>query len=385
MIYLDNAATTRKKPNSVIKSLLNGATKFSANPGRSGHKASLDAAMEIANTRELLMKYFGASKMENVIFTSGCTESLNLAILGSAKKGGHVITTTFEHNSVLRPLFELQKNGIIEVSIAEPENKNKITKNDISKHLKGNTYMVITTHVSNVDGAETDVEEIGKFCKENNLIYLVDSAQSAGHKCINMQKCNINLLAVAGHKGLFGCAGVGVLIIDNVNLKPIKFGGTGTDSISVFQPSELPECFESGTIATPNILSLKAGVEFVIKHQKIIDEKMKKQTKMLLNELKSIKNIKIYTDFNNLNGVVAFNIENIDSSIVAQILDEKFNICVRGGLHCAPLKHKFLKTENQGVVRVSLSYFTEDKEIEYLIHALKNLDKFIWIFILIFA
>ena len=188
-----------------------------------------------------------------------------------------------------------------------------------------------------------------------------------------MQKQNINLLALAGHKGLFACQGVGALIMENVKLKPIKFGGTGTDSISVFQPSEPPECFESGTIATPNILSLKAGVEFVNEHEKDIIQKMEKQTKMLLNGIKNIKNIKIYTDFNNLNGVVSFNIADIDSTIISENLNENYNICVRGGLHCAPLKHKFLGTEKQGIVRVSLSYFTQDKEILAFISSLKNL------------
>lgn len=373
MIYLDNGATTRKKPNTVIAALLDGATKFSANPGRSGHKASLDCALEVANARQVLQEYFGVSRMENVIFTSGCTESLNLAILGSVKKGGHVIATTFEHNSTLRPLFELEKNGVIELSIVEPTEKGKIKLEDIKKCVRPNTYMICTIHVSNVDGAETDITEIGNFCKENSYIYLVDAAQSAGHKCINMQKQNINFLTLAGHKGLFGVQGVGALLIEGDHLpNPIKFGGTGTESISVYQPHEPPECYESGTIATPNILSLKAGVEFVKTHEKEIQEKMQKQTKWLLGELNKIENVKIYTDFNNLNGVVSFNIGDIDSTEVAEYLSENYGICVRGGLHCAPLKHKFLGTLNQGTVRVSLSYFTTNNELKMFIIAIKK-------------
>lgn len=372
MIYLDNGATTRKKPNSVINALLDGATKYSANPGRSGHKASLDCAMEIAKARQTLQEYFGVERIANVIFTSGCTESLNLAILGCAKQGGHVIATTFEHNSTLRPLYELEKKGIIELSIVEPKNKYLITVEDIKKHIKPNTYMICTNHISNVDGAESDIENIGQFCKENGYIYLVDSAQSAGHKRINMQKQNINLLAIAGHKGLFGCQGVGALLINNCKPNPIKFGGTGTESISVYQPVEPPECYESGTIATPNILSLKAGIEFVKMHEKEIQNKMQEQTKMLINQLNSIENIIVYTDLRNLNGVVSFNVKDIDSTEVAEYLNENFGICVRGGLHCAPLKHKFLKTLQQGTVRVSLSYFTTNKEISTLINALKQ-------------
>lgn len=385
MIYLDNGATTRKKPNSVISAFLDGATKFSANPGRSGHKASLDCAIEIAKTRQTLQEYFGASRMEKVIFTSGCTESLNLAILGSARHGGHVIATTFEHNSTLRPLYELEKKGIIELSIVEPEKSAKITLNDIKKHVRPNTYMICTIHVSNVDGAESDISEIGKFCKEKGYLYLVDAAQSAGHKRINMQEQNINFLTLAGHKGLFGCQGVGALLIEGDNLpNPIKFGGTGTESISVYQPKEPPECYEAGTIATPNILSLKAGVEFVKTHENEIHKKMKRQTKMLLEGLKEVKNVKIYTDFQNLNGVVSFNIKDIDSTEVATYLSDNFEICVRGGLHCAPLKHNFLGTLKQGTVRASLSYFTTDNEIKALIKAVKNFSNLInWILILL--
>lgn len=378
MIYLDNGATTRKKPYSVVSALFDGATKYSANPGRSGHRASLECAMKIASTRQTLQEYFGVSRLENVIFTSGCTESLNLAILGTARQGGHVITTAFEHNSTLRPLFELERKGVIELTIVEPKNKDKITLDDIKSCIKPNTYMICTIHISNVDGAESDIDSIGKFCKENEYLYLVDAAQSAGHKRINMQKQNINFLTLAGHKGLFGCQGVGALLIEGDTLpSPIKFGGTGTESISVYQPHEPPECYESGTIATPNILSLNAGVKFVKEHQNEIFEKMKKQTKMLLNELKKLNHIKIYTDFSNLNGVVSFNIDNIDSTEVAEYLSENFDICVRGGLHCAPLKHKFLGTQGQGTVRVSLSYFTTDKEIKMLINALKTYIKLI--------
>lgn len=378
MIYLDNGATTRKKPNTVISAFLDGITKFSANPGRSGHKASLDCALEIASARQVLQEYFGVSRMENVIFTSGCTESLNLAILGSAKKGGHVIATAFEHNSTLRPLFELEKNGVIELTIIEPAEKGKIKLEDIKKHVKPNTYMICTIHVSNVNGAETNITEIGKFCKENGYIYLVDAAQSAGHKCINMQKQNINLLSLAGHKGLFASQGVGALLIEgDFKPKPIKFGGTGTESISVYQPNEPPECYESGTIATPNILSLKAGVEFVKMHEKEIQDKMQKQTKWLLTELNKIENVKIYTDLNNLNGVISFNVGDIDSTDVAEYLSENYGICVRGGLHCAPLKHKFLNTLNQGTVRVSLSYFTTNSELKMFIIAVKKYVEFI--------
>lgn len=376
MIYLDNSATTRKKPQKIISEVVRGLTQLSANPGRSGHVASLKSAIEVGNVREKICNFFGMEKPENVIFTQNCTDALNLAILGTAKKGGHVITTAFEHNSTLRPLTYLQSKGIIELTVVEPKNNNCITKEDIAPYIKENTYMIATVHISNVDGAETNIDEIGKLCKENNIIYLVDAAQSAGHKLINMQKQNINLLAVAGHKGLLGPQGIGFLCINgNFEILPIRFGGTGTESINLKQPKQLPECFESGTIALPNILGVGAGIDFVLKHQKEINLKIEKLTKYLINELKKRKIIKIYTDENNLNGVVGFNISNIDSTIVSEFLNDKYEICVRSGLHCAPLKHKYLQTTEQGIVRASISYFTNEEEIKQLLFAIDDFIK----------
>ncbi len=376
MIYLDNSATTRNKPPQVISEVTKALTNLSANPGRSGHVASLLAAIAVGEVRENICQFVNAPRAENIIFTQNCTDALNLAILGSAKQGGHVITTAFEHNSTLRPLCELEKNGIIELTIVQPKNAFEITREDIEPYIKPNTYLITTVHISNVDGAKADVKNIGKLCKEKDILYLVDGAQSGGHECINMQKDNISLLALAGHKGLYGPQGIGVLAInDNVELKPIRFGGTGTASISTLQPTEFPECFESGTIATPNILGLGAGIKFVQKNQKEINEKIEKLTKKLILKLKNIENIKIYTELNNLNGVIAFNIKDIESAIVSEYLNEKYQICVRSGLHCAPLKHKHLGTIEQGVVRVSLSYFNTEEEINKLILAIKNFMK----------
>lgn len=375
MIYLDNSATTRPKPREVVFAMNKALTTLCANPGRSGHKASLNAAIEVSNVREKLCKMFGLENPQNVIFTQNCTDSLNLAILGTAKKGGHVITTTYEHNSTLRPLRKLEADGVIELTIVEPKSK-KISLSDILPHVKENTYLISTIHVSNVDGAETNISEIGEYCKNNNILYLVDGAQSAGHKRINMQKQNISLLALAGHKGLYGPQGIGVLMIgDDVNISPIRFGGTGTQSISITQPNERPECFESGTIAFPNILGLGAGLDFVNKNYDKIDKKLEFLTKKLINELKTIKNVKIYTSDENLNGVVSFNISNIDSTLVGEFLSDKFEICVRSGLHCAPLKHKSLGTIEQGTVRASLSYFTTEEEIYALCRAIRSFIK----------
>lgn len=376
MIYLDNSATTRKKPTSVINAVIQGLTTLSANPGRSGHTASLDSAIAVGEVREKIKEYIGANKSENVIFTQNCTDSLNLAILGSVKQGGHIITTAFEHNSTLRPFFELQKKGIIELTVIEPEKTYQITKNDIEPHIKNNTYLISTIHISNVDGAKTDIEEIGQLCKDNNILYLVDAAQSAGHEFINMQRQNIDFLALAGHKGLYGPQGIGVLAVsDNVDLKPIRYGGTGTESIKTYQPADSPECFESGTLACSNILGLGAGIDFVCKSSNAIQAKITRLTKLLLYELSNLSGINVYTHNSNLNGVVSFNVRDIDSTIISEFLNDYFNICVRSGLHCAPLKHRHLQTIEQGTVRVSLSYFNTEDDINKLIYALKNLNK----------
>lgn len=373
MIYLDNSATTRKKPISVIDAVIRGLTKLSANPGRSGHIASLNLALEIGEIREKLQKFVGASNPEHIIFTQNCTDALNLAILGSAKQDGHVITTAFEHNSTLRPLCELQKKGIIELTIVEPKNTYEITREDIEPHIKKNTYLIATLHISNVDGAKTDIDSIGKLCKEQGILYLVDSAQSAGHECINMQEQNISLLAIAGHKGLFGPQGIGALAIaEGVNLQPIRYGGTGTESVKTYQPSEMPECFESGTIASPNILGLGAGINFITKNKKLINSKIKNLTKKLILDLKAINKVKVYTDIRNLNGVVGFNIGNVDSTIVSEFLNENYKICVRSGLHCAPLKHRHMGTVEQGIIRISLSYFNTEEEVNRLTFAVKD-------------
>ena len=376
MIYLDNSATTFPKPKEVQKALKDIFTKYGANPGRSGHSFSLASALKVNEVREDVADFFNVSRPEKVIFTSGCTEALNLAILGSVQEGGHVICTVNEHNSVLRPLFELKAKGLIDVTVVEPENSARLTVSDIVKHIRPNTYMVCVNHVSNVDGMEAELEAIGELCAEHCIYFLVDAAQSAGHKVIDMQKQNIDFLALAGHKGLYALQGVGALCYSaKAKLLPIKFGGTGTDSINVRQPLEAPEAFESGTIATPAIISLGAGLKFVKEHYFEIEEKLDDLTTYLNYELRSIDGVKVYTHPDNSNGVLSFNIRDMQSTDVSSILDEKYKICSRSGLHCAPLKHKFNGTTYQGSVRLSLSYFSTFTEISRTLKAIKEIAK----------
>ena len=371
MIYLDNSATTYKKPFSVKYQ----TKKYiqSANPGRSGHNLSVKSATMITNTRLLLQDMYNAPATENVIFTSNCTEALNIAILGTVKKGGHIIVSTFEHNSVLRPIHHLATEGLITYTIIEPNNKHTITYQDVKNAIQDNTYMVIVNHITNTTGDENDVYNIGKLCKENNFIFLCDCAQSGGHKLVDMQKYNINLLTIAGHKGFFAPQNIGALIINNIKIKPIKYGGTGTSSININQPDELPEMLESGTLSTPLIAGLNAGIKYLNIYLNKNSKKIAKLTQYLLNRLNEIKNITIYTDKLSTNGVVLFNLKEYDSTQVADYLN-KHKIYVRGGLHCAPLAHKFLNTTKKGGVRISLNNFNNKRHIDKLIKVLKILN-----------
>ncbi len=376
VIYLDNAATSNFKPKSVIK-ILNKSLKNSANPGRSGHRLSLKNSMLVYNTREIVANHFGLNEPENVIFTKNCTEALNIAILGTIVKGGNVICSCFEHNSVLRPLNELKNRGEITLTIIEPVNKKYIIKEDVEKHLTSKTYLVIITAISNVTGNKNDILEIGKLCKEKGILFLVDAAQSCGHIKYNMKNDNINFLTFAGHKGFLAPQGIGGLCINTKKIpSPLMFGGTGTESINLNQPQNLPEKLESGTLQTPIISALAEGVKYVEKYFEINNYKTKKLTHYLLSKLKEINNLTIYTLPSSSYGVISFNIKGYNSAEVSDFLDSKYNIATRGGLHCAPLTHKFLGTTQDGAVRVSLNFRNSKKEIDTLLLAINELTSY---------
>lgn len=379
MIYLDNSATTYPKPQSVVNAVGESFAKFGANPGRSGHSLSIKTAIKIASVRENLANFVNAESPENIIFTSGCTDALNLAILGSVVNGGHIICTSNDHNSTLRPIFELERRGVVEVSVAQPTQNDKLRLADIAPLVKPNTYLICVNHISNVDGMEAEIEEIGKFCFQNCIMFLVDGAQSLGHKKIDMLKNHIDFLAIAGHKGLYGPMGVGALAVSSkAKFLPTKFGGTGTNSISTTQPSDIPEGFESGTLAVPNIVGLDAGINFVRANFEKIVHKIDDFTTLLNYELSSIDGVKVFTHPDNANGVIGFNVGDMPSSDVANILDQRFGVMVRSGLHCAPLKHRHLGTVEQGVVRASISYFTTFAEVQKFLKAVKQVAKGAW-------
>lgn len=375
MIYLDNSATTLIKPKQVLRKLDMAVTKCAANPGRSGHKLSIMAATEVEQTRQKLAEMFNLESEGNVIFTANCSAALNLAILGSVKAGGHVVCTENEHNSVLRPLEHLRQIGKIDYTVAKQSSPGGIKREDIERSLQKNTYMVICNHISNVNGDTCDIENVGKLCKEKNLLFLVDGAQSAGHEEIDMQKCNISFLSLAPHKGFYALQGLGVLLArEPDSLQPIVFGGTGTNSLELVQPLTLPERFEVGTIATPAIFALSGGIDFVRENFAQIHEHLDDLTTFLHYELSSFP-LEIYTTTENSKGVFAFNIPGEHSNDVASLLNEKFGICVRGGYHCAAKKHEALGLLDQGAVRASLSFFTTFSDVQKLIFAIKSILK----------
>lgn len=373
MIYLDNSATSHFKPISVKIAQLSALNKYSFNPNRGGYKHAIDLSMKILDCRETICNFFNATDSSNVIFTSGCTMAENMAIYGTLQKGGHVITTMYEHNSVLRTLEKYKKEGIIDYTVVHSTGFSPITAQDIAKAIRPNTYLVICNHTSNVTGTTMDISKIGSLCHKKKLLFMVDGAQSAGHINIDMQSSHINMLCLAGHKGLFGPTGIGALLLNNVSLKPLITGGTGTYSVSLDQPNDTPEGFESGTVNVPGILGFYAGIKYTIKHFDNINYKTYKLTKYLLENLKTMNNVTVYSD-NPHSGVVSFNINNYSSTDVCNILAEKYGIYARCGLHCAPLIHKHLGTTECGTVRISINHKNSLPHIKILLTAICNIS-----------
>lgn len=378
MIYLDNAATTYPKPKSVYTNVMKAMTEYGANPGRGSHAMAIEGARVIYETRELIAELFNLDDPMRVIFTFNATDGLNLAIKGILKSGDHVIATAMDHNSVLRPIKELEKNGV-ENTIVPCAHDGTINVEDIEKSIKSNTKLVVTTHVSNLTGTVFPIEEIGKMCKEKNVLYLLDASQSAGVLDIDLKEQNIDFLAAPGHKGLLGPQGTGILLINSdAEIKELKEGGTGSESSSMYQPNFYPDKFEAGTHNLPGIAGLNAGVKYILsKGTKSIYSHEKNILELFINEMKKNPKIKIYgpESIEQRSGVVPINIEGMDSSEVAYILDTEYNIAVRPGLHCAPLAHKTIGTDKIGAVRFAVGPFTKNTEILSAVKALNEISQ----------
>ena len=375
MIYFDNAATGGFKPSAVKDSAINAIRFLNANPGRSGHRLSVTGAEIVFRTRREVAKFFGADE-DHVIFTKNCTEALNIAILGTLKKGDHAITTAFEHNSVLRPLFHLEKQGVITLTIVD--DKDCALEDAILNSVKENTRLVAVSHVSNVTGKIQDVKTIGKICKEKGIIFLSDSAQSAGHLPINLNSDNVDIITFAGHKGMCAIMGIGGLVFNNnVEIEPIIYGGTGTESYSTFQPRYYPEKLESGTLNLPAISSLYEGTVYIKNYRELFAKTLYSLTEKCIDSLNKIDGVKVYST-PNYSGIVAFLVKGKTSDEVADTLSLEYDIAVRGGLHCAPLMHKYLGTFDTGLVRVSFAPQNTQRELSAFLSAVNNIANYVY-------
>ena len=375
MIYFDNAATTLFKPEEVYLRSNRVFRDFSANAGRSGHLPSMIASEIIYNSRQTTAKFLGIPESENVIFTFSCTDALNMVIQGLFRENDHIITTVFEHNSVLRPLEYMKKHYNIQYDVIEPNEEGYITESELKKHQKINTKAIIINYVSNVTGHVQPLKEISSYAKENNLLLIADCAQAAGTQ--DIKNIDADYICCAGHKGLYGPQGIGILGIKNNASapKPLRFGGTGSMTMMLDQPEDLPEYLESGTQSVQNIAALESGILYVSNNTERIKEHEIALAKRLVKGLKDIKNVSIYAPKQIQSGVMGFNIDHIDSYTLSEILDKNYKICIRGGLHCAPLLHKYLKTDTTGIARVSFSIFNSDDEVDYLLNVIEFLSK----------
>lgn len=366
MIYLDNAATSFYKPESVKEAVKFALDNYTANAGRGAYEVAKSTGLKVLEVREKCKELFGEDF--ECIFTSGCSASLNLAIRGSVKPNSHIITTYLEHNSVLRVLEELRKKKLIHYTVLTD-----FSKENIERNIRPNTTHVITTHCSNVTGEVIDIKLFSEIAKKHKLIYILDTAQSAGH--IDADFSVVDMVAFAGHKGLKGISGVGGLMVKpHIKLKPISYGGTGTSSIELNQPTNIPEGFEVGTIPVIPIISLGEGIKYFLDNKTEILNKEKELGDYLKTKLDELDFVKKYYNNKNVNGVFSFNIGDVPSSIVADMLNEEYEICVRSGLHCAPLAHMFNDTVEQGMVRVSISHDNTFEDIDNLIIALKEIN-----------
>ena len=362
MIYLDNAATSYPKPPVVIKAAVN-AMKKCGNPGRSGHTAALTGGKVMFTCRERLCDLFHTDDETRYTFCLNCTDALNMGLKGILKPGAHVVTTALEHNSVLRPLTALQTQGYITYSVVLPRQDGIIHPEDIENSIKSNTQLVVATHASNATGAIQPAKEIVDISHANGAQVMIDGAQAAGKFPINLTELGADLYAFPGHKGLLGPMGSGVLYTaPTCDIASYRQGGTGSASMCLYQPNELPDRLESGTPAVSAIAGLAAGIYIVKRHMNEYWHHTKKLTSMLYDQLSAIPQVKLYSPRENNAGVMLLSLKGIPSYMVGDRLSEE-GIACRVGFHCAPLCHRHLGTHNDGAIRLSLGPYNTEQEI----------------------
>ena len=375
MIYLDNAATTLHKPESVIEAVAQ-AMRTAGNSARGVHGGSLDASRIIFEARMKIAQFFGCPDPTHVVFTCNVTESLNIAINGVLGEGDHVITTELEHNSVLRPLYRLANERGGSLSIVEADKQGCISYDDLEKAIRPETKAVVTTHISNLTGNMLDIARIGRIAHEHGLLYIVDAAQSAGTIPIAMQAMNIDILCFTGHKGLYGPQGTGgICVMPGISIRPFKVGGTGVQSYLKTQPEDMPVHLEAGTLNAHGIAGLSAAIDFL--NETGIDAIHAHEMKLaerFSGAVSGMEGVKIYGDHSGERGaIVSINVKDYDSAEVADYLMQECDIATRAGAHCAPLMHKALGTVDQGAVRFSFSWFNTEEEVDAAIAAVQTL------------
>lgn len=379
MIYLDNAATSWPKPESVYQTMGDFLRTKGGNPGRGSHSLAFAGMEAVEETRMLAARLINAPKKDRVIFTFNCTDALNLGLKGLLRQGNHVITSCIEHNSIVRPLNKLARQGVRVTKIPPSKETGVVAAQDIEEAITKDTRLVVITHASNVTGIVQPIEAYGAIARKHGLILMVDAAQTAGHYPIDVQSGNIDLLACSGHKGLFGPPGTGVLYIgDRVELDSIREGGTGSQSEIEEQPTALPYRFESGTVNSVGIGGLGAGLKYIFaegldkihNHERYLTER-------LMDGMLHIPGVIAYSfkDRANQVHVVSFNIEGYEPGEVGAILDQTFDIKARTGLHCAPAAHRTLGTFPLGTIRLSPGYFNTVEEIDTTLQALERIAR----------
>ncbi len=374
-IYFDNAATSHPKPEAVVRETLRAMTDYNANPGRSGHPAALAAARRVLETRESLAALMNAPDPLRVAFCFNCTDALNLAIKGSLRIGDHVVVTALEHNSVLRVLATLADRGRIAMTVVSPRADGFVDPGDVAAALTPRTALIVCTHASNVTGAIQPVAAVGELARRKGVRFLIDGAQALGAMPVDVRALRCDLYAFPGHKSLLGPQGTGGLYMaEGIELNPLREGGTGSSSDSLLQPRELPERFESGTVNLPGIAGLGAGCEYVEKRLSQIMMHERELTQALCDGLSTMPQIVLYSPKAEAEraGIVCFNAGDLSSSQVADALARQ-EIAVRGGLHCAPLAHRWLGTLDRGAVRASVGWSNTFDEVEAFLRAVRAL------------
>ena len=385
-IYFNNAATSWPKPKNVLIAIEKFFERGRASSGREGFQSSTTVDQPVADTRKLLAGLINVKNPNQIVFTLNATEALNLAIKGILNENDHVIISSMEHNSVIRPLRNLEQRLKIKISIVKCSRSGELEPKDIEREIRNNTKLIVLLHASNVVGTTMPVAEVGEIAKKHRVVYLVDAAQSAGTIPVDVKAMNIDLLAFSGHKSLLGPTGTGALYIkEGINLVPLKEGGTGSKSELEIQPEFLPDRYETGTLNDVGLVGLEKGIQFIVKTSvKRIREHREKLTDYFLEGLKKIKNIKVYGLTNKESlpagrqgriSVISFNINGMNPAKIGMLLDRRYRIVTRTGLHCSPLAHRTIGSFPGGTVRVSFGYFNTLEEVNCLISALREIVK----------